>query len=141
MTGQHMTSEQLYLDIYDCIMDMRLETAYKKLTPDPEKMKKIIRWCHENGFLYYDGKCLMLGKTFTPWYNNDVHASDILLYTRKEHRGKGLAAKAIDEFLKWAKDKGASDIKLSQSTGITASEFQALADKFNLKKVGEVYCV
>lgn len=141
MTGQPMTQQQLFHDIYDVIMEMREETAYAKFSPVPEKIMNTIIYCYEKGFLFFNGKCLMMGKAYQPWYNDDTHATDILLYTRKEYRGQGLAVEALEAFFQWATAIGANDVKISQSTGITGTEFNKLANKFNLKKIGYVYNV
>jgi len=145
MTEQHTTQQLPYLDeIYQLILEMRKETAFIKMDIDEtteEKIKATINWCYTNGFLYFCGECLMLGKIYTPWYNNQKHATDILLYTKKESRGKGLASKALSRFIEWAQDNEAHDITLSRSTAINKEEFKMLMTKHGLGKVGEIYSV
>lgn len=85
----------------------------------------------------------MLGKTFEPWFSDELAASDIVLYTMKGNRGKGLAKKAVECFIDWANSKGVKrgNITLAQSTGTNSKEFKKLAEAFNMVKVGEVYNV
>jgi len=141
MTAQHSTQQQLSLDILEVILEMHKETVFSRLNPDFDKMLRSIESIIENGFVYYDGKCLFMGKLFKPWYNDDIHATDFITYTRKDFRGEGLAKLAISQFIEWAKEKGATSIKISQSSGIKNKEYSAMAKSLNLKKVGEIYNV
>lgn len=122
-------------------MDMRETTMYSQFEPDEDKIKKLILFCSEKGFLYLKDGCLMLGRTYTPWFNNDLCASDVLLYTIKESRGKGLATEAIKSFIDWAKNKGAVSISISQSTGTNREEFDKMSENLGLQKIGAVYHV
>jgi len=93
------------------------------------------------GFCYYDGECLFVGKLVNSWYTDDIHASDFLIYTKKESRGKGLAKKAAQEFIEWAKGKNAVSIKIARSSGINEESFNKMAKDLNLTKVGDIYHV
>jgi len=139
---QHSTQGRTSLDdIYSTIMEMRDETIYNQFEPDEDKIKRFIDGVSKSGFLYFHDGCLMMGHIYQPWFNNDKCASDILLYTKKEHRGKGAAKRAIKTFISWAKNNGAKSISLSQSTGTNQSEFSELAASLNLIKTGAVYHV
>ncbi len=144
MTGQHLTPQQTYRKgIYECLCEGHASTAYKSIPMNSEKMMQLIEFCIQDGFVYFDGECLMLGKTFEPWFSDEIAASDIVLYTIKGSRGKGLAKKAVECFIDWANSKGVKrgNITLAQSTGTNSKEFKRLAEAFNMTKVGEVYNV
>lgn len=128
-------------DIYNVIMEMRDNTGYSKFTPNEGKIKSMIQSRLDNGFVYYDGMCLLIGNAFKPWFSDEICASDTLLYTRKDHRGKGLAKIAAKSFIDWAKENGATQISFGQSTGVNEKEFNKMADSLGLNKTGAVYYV
>lgn len=128
-------------EVYDTIMQMRDETTYAKFKPNKEKIIASIEYCMNSGFLYFNGKCLMMGKSYTPWHGDELCACDVLLYTKAEYRGNGEATKAVEAFIDWAKSIGADDIKLGQTTGIKPEEFNNLAKRYGMKKIGETYHV
>lgn len=128
-------------EIYQFMLLMHKETKYSKFKVNEEKAKKQVESCLQYGFCYFDGKCLMLGKVFRPWLSDDVCAADVLLYTKADSRGEGLAKHAVKEYIKWAEDLGAIDIKIGQSTGTTEKEFNKLAESLGLKKIGALYNV
>lgn len=127
--------------VFDFMLLMHEETRFSKFKVNKEKAMNQVRECLSNGFCDFNGECLMLGKAFKPWLSDDLCTSDILLYTKKGSRGKGLAKQAVERYLDWGKKIGAVDISLSQSTGITEKEFENLADSFGLKRIGALYNV
>ena len=134
-------NNDLIQNIYDVIIEMHGNTKYSKFTTNENKIKEMIKASLKNGFIYYDGMCLLIGSVFTPWFCDDIFASDTLLYTRKEHRGKGLAKIAAKTFIQWAQENGATQISFGQSTGVNEKEFNKMADSLGLNKVGAVYYV
>lgn len=134
-------SKELINEIYVVIMEMRDNTGYSKFEPNENKIKSMIESRLKNGFVYYDGRCLLIGNAFTPWFSDDICASDTLLYTRKEHRGQGVAKIAAKSFIDWAKENGATQISFGQTTGVNEKEFNKMADSLGLTKTGAVYYV
>lgn len=128
-------------EIFQFMLLMHEETKYSKFSVNKEKAKNQVAFCIDNGFCYFDKECLMLGKAFFPWLSDDLCAADVLLYTKAESRGKGLAKKAVKAYIEWAEKIGAIDIKIGQSTGTTEKEFNKLADSLGLKKIGALYNV
>lgn len=120
---------------------MHDETRFSQCKPCDEKVFNTVNYYIDNGFTYYDGKCLFIGKIFSPWYTDETHASDFILYTRKEFRGEGIAKVAISKFIEWAKSKGATQITVSRSSGINEDSFKKMAEELKMKKIGEIYNV
>ena len=136
-----MTSFNLVDEIYKTIIEMHENTGYSKHSINEYKIKSMIQDRISNGFVYFDGKCLMLGNAYTPWFSDEIFASDTILYTKKEHRGEYRAERAVKDFIEWAKEIGATNISISQSTGVNNKEFNSLAEKLGLIKIGAVYNV
>jgi GNAT superfamily N-acetyltransferase len=134
-------NSELIQSIYNVIIEMHENTQYSKFTTNEDKIKDMIIARLDNGFIYYDGMCLLIGSVFTQWFCDDVFAADTLLYTKKEHRGKGLAKIAAKTFIQWAQENGATQISFGQSTGVNEKEFNRMADSLGLNKVGAVYYV
>lgn len=128
-------------EIFDMIMEMHKNTRFSVYEVDQEKIQKFIEFHINKGFVFFEDGCLMLGRACSPWYNNNIHASDSLLFVMPESRGKGLAKKAISKFIEWAKERGARDISIAQTSGVNLNNFKGLAESLSLKKVGEVYNV
>jgi GNAT superfamily N-acetyltransferase len=55
---------------------------------------------------------IFIGCINRPWFSNDIHATDLLLYVMPEYRGKaGKVVKSLLEFERWAKDKGCNQLR------------------------------
>lgn len=128
-------------DIFNIIMDMHGSTGYSRFSTNEAKIRDLIKDRISNGFVYFDGKCLLMGNAYRPWFSDDICVSDTLLYTLKEFRGKGLAKIAVKSFIDWAKEIGSVEISLGQTTGVSEKEFIKMADSLGLKKIGAVYNV
>jgi len=140
MNNQEL-KQKLVQDIYVVIMDMHKTTGYSKFTTNESKIIEMIKDRLNTGFVYFDGECLLMGNVFTPWFSDDICASDTLLYTLKGSRGKGLAKIAVKSFIKWAKELGSVEISFGQTTGVNEKEFNKMAESLDLKKIGAVYYV
>ncbi len=141
MTEQPMTHHQISLEIYEFLLDMHKESRFSKFEINKEKAISTIDSLIGNSFIYYDGECLFIGRKFQPWYSDEIHASDFIMYTKKSGRGKGLAKKAIIEFIEWAKNNGATSISIARSSGINEESFKNLSESLGLKRIGEIYNV
>lgn len=142
MTVQLSTQQQRLLkDCFDIVMEMHANTQYSKYAVDEKDILQMIANHIVNGFVYLNEGCLFIGKAYTPWFGGCNFASDVLLYTKKESRGKGLAKEAVQEFIKWGKSKGAVSITIGQSTGVNEKEFNNLAEGLGMKRIGAVYNV
>lgn len=135
------TRDKIVDEIIVVLYKMHDETVYFTYSINEGKARDTVNYCLDSGFVYFDGKCVMLGHCVSPWFSDDTTASDILLYTLKEYRGNGLAKGAVRTFIDWAKKKGANNIKIGQSTGVNEKEFNKMADSLGLNKIGAVYNV
>ena len=119
---------------------MHKETRYISLDYDKEKTAKFIgRLINAGQFVYINDDCLMLGQASETFFGKSLAASDLLLYVKKESRGKGFGNSAISEFIEWADSLGCDSVAIAQSTGINNKEFNSLAKANGLKKVGECF--
>jgi GNAT superfamily N-acetyltransferase len=142
MTVQLTTQQQQLLkDCFDIVMDMHANTQYKNYPVNESDILQMIANHIIGGFVRLKDGCLFIGKTYTPWFGGCKFASDVLLYTKKESRGKGLAKEAVKEFIKWGKSNGAVSITIGQSTGVNEKEFNGLAEGLGMKRIGAVYNV
>lgn len=128
-------------EIFDMIMEMHKNTRFSAHSVIKEKIITFIEYHLREGFMFFDGECLMMGRLYAPWYNDEIHATDSLLFVKPKAQGKGLAKIAIKEFILWAKSKGATDITIAQSSGVNLNKFQYLAASLGLNKIGETYNV
>ena len=59
---------------------------------------------------------VMIGIVFPTWFGSDLIAVDIALYVKPECRGFA-SVRLVKQFIAWAKDKGAKQIRPGISTG------------------------
>lgn len=59
---------------------------------------------------------VMIGIVFPTWFGTDIIAVDVALYVKPEHRGFA-SVRLVKQFVDWAKEKGAKQIRPGISTG------------------------
>ena len=120
--------------------EMHKTTSYKHLDYNREKTAAYFRRLIDGGkFVHLTDQCLMLGTIGRTFFGESVISSDVILYVKKEFRGEGHSAKAINEFIKWSDNNGAERISIGQSSGVCGEEFKAVAKSCGFKKLGEVF--
>lgn len=120
--------------------EMHKNTDYKYLNYDRVKTGEYFQKLIDlNQFIHLTDGCLMIGSLEKVFFGDSLIASDILIYVKKEHRGLGLSIAAVNEFIKWSENAGASRISIGRSSGVNEKEFKSLAVKCGFNKLGEVY--
>ena len=74
--------------------------------------------------------------TNMPWSSTPI-AQDIIIFVSKESRGYGKLL--INDWIQWAKDKGAKEVCLSTGSGIDTDTTCKLFERCGFRKVGYMY--
>ena len=120
--------------------EMHSTTNYSRLDYNREKTAKSFKsLVDRNQFIYITDECLMLGTADETFFGDSVIANDCLIYVKKDYRGKGHSALAINQFVKWAEEIGVDSIMIGQSSGVSNQEFASVAKSCGFKKQGEVF--
>ncbi len=73
------------------------------------------------------------------YFSHDMVATDFVWYVVPEMRGSRIGIQLLDLFEGWALEKGASDVRIGQSTSITPEVFEGLLKKRGYKFIGTNY--
>lgn len=73
------------------------------------------------------------------YFSHDMVATDFVWYVVPERRGSRIGIQLLDLFEGWALEKGASDVRIGQSTNITPEVFEGLLKKRGYKFIGTNY--
>lgn len=121
---------------------MHEETIFRNLEYVPENLVRFIDSIQEqdNGFVMVYGKPVIgifCGEVYPHIYTDDLIAVDQLMYVHPDHRRTGIASILVEEYKKWAKEKGAKMTLIGSSTGFEgADEFFSNA---GFKRLGGNY--
>lgn len=122
------------------LTEMHSETEYNSFDFSLDKSIEYVNKLINSGqFVYVDSGVVMLGTCSECWFGSDKVANDTLLYVSKDERGKGLAKKAVSEFIKWADAKGVKAVFLGHTTGVNPEAFQELVKHSGFREAGAVF--
>jgi GNAT superfamily N-acetyltransferase len=107
---------------------MHAESWYRYLPFDDVKLHGVFERLLTDGYLKLhvasngsiDGG--MAGYIGEFWFCREKIATDYALFVRPNHRGSISAVRLIQDFVEWAKEKGAQEVSLSQTTGVRVQE-------------------
>lgn len=70
-------------------------------------------------------------------FSKEVYTADMVTYIREGHRGNLWAITGlVRAYIKWARTRGAKQIRWSQSTGFKMDKFAVLAKRLKFKQIG-----
>lgn len=126
--------------------DMHQESCYRDLDYDPEKIGKLCLQIVDDGsklalVATKDGQIVgMLGAYITEhFFGSDKTAGDYVVYVRPEHRGSTAFIRLVRAYVAWAKDRGAKDIFVRQSTGMNINAIGDLYTRIGFEIVGYIF--
>jgi len=125
---------------------MHAESSYSRLEFNEDRLRHIF-----DIYTKDSTRALILGRVngeacglyagyITPYYfSNELVANDIAWFVVKERRGSSLGLRLLSAFESWAKDQGASEIRVGYSTDINPAAFDSLMIKRGYSRVGGNY--
>ena len=125
---------------------MQQEGNFKNLDYDRKKMKNLFDMLISNpNFKCFvsenDKECtgMIMGYVSTYIFSNQKYASDLLLYIDPEKRGGFSAVRLIKTFEKWAKSKGAKEMRLGSTVGVNKELIKRLYEKLKYEVTGHTF--
>jgi hypothetical protein len=73
------------------------------------------------------------------YFSDELVANDIAWFVIKEKRGSRVGLRLLSCFETWAKDRGASEVRIGYSTDINPVAFDSLMQKRGYSRVGANY--
>ena len=73
------------------------------------------------------------------YFSDELVANDIAWFVVKEKRGSSIGLRLLSCFENWAKDRGASEVRIGYSTDINPDSFDSLMRKRGYSRVGANY--
>ena len=121
-------------------------STYSRYSFDVEKLRNYM-WgtiLNDSGILIVyekDGQIIggFIGWIGEQWFGNDSVACDLGLFVEKDKRGAMAGALLIKRFTEIAKEKGAAQVVISNSTGVDKDRVGKLYEKLGMEHVGFVY--
>jgi GNAT superfamily N-acetyltransferase len=125
---------------------MHAESSYSRLEFSEDRLREIF-----NQYTKKEDRILLVGLVngemcglyagyLAPYYfSRELVANDIAWFVVKERRGSRLGLRLLGAFEQWAKDNGASEVRVGYSTDINPSAFDSLMLKRGYSRVGGNY--
>lgn len=125
---------------------MHSESSYSELEFKPtrvlETFKAYLNDDNRACFIAYeeDKPVGLYAGYMTKYYFSDEYvANDIAWFVTKEKRGTRVGLRLLDMFENWAKERGASEVRIGYSTDINPKAFNSLMQKRGYNLVGANY--
>jgi GNAT superfamily N-acetyltransferase len=131
-------------DLIDLAYEMHQESIFRNKHFSPVKMAQLFHTAMMQDSVFFcmvgeiDGKVVggMLGHLSQYFFGNDFMAADIGLFVKKEHRGSSVGIKLIKAFESWAKEHGAKEVNIIQSTGVEVEKTTHLMERLGYTNCG-----
>lgn len=121
--------------------EMHIAAGYKDFVWDKDKFLAFLETPNVYAALYSIGDEYvggMVGFTAGQYFSTDLVAKDLGLFIEEYYRGGSGAIKLIKDFEKWAIEKGAKEIYLSQSTGLKIEATKKFYESLGYLTVGYI---
>jgi GNAT superfamily N-acetyltransferase len=119
---------------------MRDEGSFKSNSWNPTKLEAMLEspdvFCaliKDDQHQYYGG---IIGMVSEQFFGNDIIACDLGLFILPSKRGTSAAPRLIQAFEHWAKERGATEIHLGQTTGVEVDRTRRLYEAMGYEVVG-----
>ena len=119
--------------------EMHAEGSFKNNSWNPAKLEAALAspnvFCAlvKDQFGHYGG---IIGMACEQFFGNDVIACDLGLFILPRKRGGSAAPRLIQAFEHWAKDRGAKEVHLGQTTGVEVDRTRRLYEAMGYEVVG-----
>lgn len=116
------------------------EGLFRDCSFNPEKFAAVI--AHPSVFYaFYKGaddgyQGFFIGTLTDQFFGDDLIGIDMGVYIEPEHRGKMGAVRLIQAFESWAKENGAKEIYLSQTSGVNIDKTSAFYERLGYELSG-----
>lgn len=127
-------------------LEMHAESSYRYLQFDQEKVRSFMAGMMGQQYVRVyekDGQLLggMAGMVVQPWFSTDLYAVDVAVFVSQEHRGSMAAVRLIKDFVVWAKECGAKQIRPGVTTGDVGSAGSRLYEALGFEPVGTTFAL
>lgn len=124
------------LPILGMLCSMHGETRYSVFPLNKEKLSCFVENMIDNALVLICDEGVFIGMVSEMYFSDCLMASDVILYVKPEHRGKGIGGELAMEYIDWAVNNGAKDIGLSTSTGLSSKAIERIASRYEMEKTG-----
>lgn len=123
------------------------ETTQGREELDYLKLKKIFALAYQFPDKFYldfkkdkDGEFvgMFVGYTQELFYSTYLEALELFYYVREDHRGSPWFIKTLKRFETWAKEKGATSIRLLPSSGVKSNSSVGMYERLGYDVIGHV---
>ena len=128
--GRQMHAESSYSALE--FSESRLREMFDEYLSNPNK---IVLVADRDGDLVG----LYAGYLSKYYFSDELVANDIAWFVIKERRGSRVGLRLLDCFEHWAKERGASEVRIGYSTDINPDAFDSLMHKRGYSRVGANY--
>jgi GNAT superfamily N-acetyltransferase len=131
-------------DIFALAKIMHGSSRYKKISFDNNTTWNLIRACIDDpdrfGWVGVNEDeeivSAFLGGVCQFHFSTETMATDYGVFTEPTHRKSRLAFKLMQQFIKWANERGCSEVSLGASHGFDQNNYASRLGKFLQKRLG-----
>jgi GNAT superfamily N-acetyltransferase len=136
-TARLATLEDLPFISSMCV-DMHLESRYSKYVLDLEKVEAKVAALIESpiGIVLVTANGFLMGGVTDFWFGPAKYAFEWLLYVKPEARGSSEAPALVKAYAVRAKELGAVDVHIENTTGVEVEKVERLFTKLGFARVG-----
>lgn len=118
--------------------EMHSESRYAKFRLSNKKLKELFRilLTIEGGILLISDHGFLAGLVEEYWFSHDLHANEVMLYVMPECRGNGEAVSLVRAYIERAKELGAKDVHIEDTTMVHSERNERFFTKMGFKRVG-----
>jgi GNAT superfamily N-acetyltransferase len=119
-------------------VDMHMESRYAKYVLDVDKTTGLMRDVIQSpeGIMLVTANGFIMGGVTDYWFGPAMYASEWLLYVKPEARGSSEAPTLVKAYVARAKELGAVDVHIENTTGVEAEKVERLFTKLGFARVG-----
>ena len=119
---------------------MKMEGTFVNCDWDEQKLLNLFEQPNVFCVLAKDAKneyvAFFLGMVCHQFFGNDLVASDLAMYVHPEHRGGSYFVRMTKEFEIWARNVGAKEIYIGQSTAINIEKTKSMFERLGYQPIG-----
>lgn len=119
-------------------LQMHAESRYSKYTLSETKVKETLIWLlmAAEGILLITDHGFLAGTVEEYWFGHAKHAQEFLLYVLPDWRGNGEAVSLVRAYVQQAKELGAKDIHIEDTTMIQPERNEKFFSRMGFQRVG-----
>jgi GNAT superfamily N-acetyltransferase len=123
---------------------MHAEGYFRHVEFNEGKVRAMLVHCLLHGFIgVSDGpdglNGFLIGHAAELWYSSAKCATDLAFFVRPDRRGSIAAVRLVQDFVAWAREAGAAEVCISQSSGVRIEETHHLLTGMKFDHLGGVF--